>query len=45
VRNREGRVVEYLQALYQPGLYEYSMSMRRVSRDGNSLWATDSAMD
>jgi GntR family transcriptional regulator len=45
VRNREGRVVEYLQALYQPELYEYSMSMRRISRDGNALWATDSGMD
>ncbi|MBI0539498.1 GntR family transcriptional regulator [Roseomonas sp. KE2513] len=39
VRDESGRVVEYLQALYQPELYEYHMGMQRVLRSGRSLWA------
>ncbi len=41
VRDQEGRVVEYLQALYQPELYEYHLEMRRVSRAGRPGWATE----
>ncbi|MCR0982595.1 GntR family transcriptional regulator [Roseomonas pecuniae] len=39
VRDESGRVVEYIQALYQPELYEYQMDMQRVLRSGRSLWA------
>lgn len=38
VRDESGRVVEYIQALYQPELYEYQMDMQRVLRSGRSLW-------
>lgn len=39
VRDAKGRVVEYVQALYQPEVYEYHMGLRRVSRMGRSHWA------
>ncbi|WP_431282840.1 GntR family transcriptional regulator [Humitalea sp. 24SJ18S-53] len=42
VRDQHGRVVEYLQALYQPDLYEYQMGMRWVQRSGRSMWSTES---
>lgn len=41
VRDPADRVVEYIQALYRPELYEYHMGMRRVSRSGKSLWSTE----
>lgn len=39
VRDQNGRVVEYIQALYQPELYEYQMDMRRILRSGKPLWS------
>ena len=41
VRDPADRVIEYIQALYRPELYEYHMGMRRVSRSGRSLWCTE----
>ncbi len=41
VRDLNDRVIEYIEALYQPGLYEYHMAMRRVSRSGKSLWSAE----
>ena len=41
VRDPADRVIEYIQALYRPELYEYHMGMRRVSRSGKSLWSAD----
>ncbi len=41
VRDANDRVVEYIQALYRPELYEYSMGMKRVSRSGKSLWSAE----
>ena len=41
VRDPKDRVVEYIQALYRPELYEYQMGMRRVSRSGKSLWSPE----
>ncbi|MFT8244830.1 GntR family transcriptional regulator [Roseomonas sp. BN140053] len=41
VRDPKDRVVEYIQALYRPELYEYHMGMRRVSRSGKSLWSAE----
>ena len=41
VRDPQGRVVEFIQALYRPDLYEYHMGMRRVSRSGKSLWSAE----
>lgn len=41
VRDPHDRVIEYIQALYRPELYEYHMGMRRVSRAGLSLWSAE----
>lgn len=41
VRDPNERVIEYIQALYRPELYEYHMGMRRVSRSGRSLWSAE----
>lgn len=41
VRDPADRVVEYIQALYRPDMYEYHMGMRRVSRSGKSLWSAE----
>ncbi len=41
VRDSHGRVIEYIQALYRPELYEYHMGMRRVWRAGKSLWSAE----
>ena len=41
VRDADDRVVEYIQALYRPELYEYHMAMRRVSRSGTSVWSAE----
>ncbi len=41
VRDPNDRVIEYIQALYRPELYEYRMGMRRVSRSGRSLWLAE----
>lgn len=41
VRDDQDRVVEYVQALYRPELYEYHMGMRRVSRSGLSVWSAE----
>ena len=41
VRDPAERVIEYIQALYRPDLYEYQMTMRRVSRSGKSLWSAE----
>ena len=41
VRDPTDRVVEYIQALYRPDLYEYQMGMRRVSRSGRTLWSAE----
>ena len=41
VRDPGDRVIEYIQALYRPELYEYHMGMRRVSRSGKSLWSAE----
>ncbi len=41
VRDPQDRVVEYIQALYRPELYEYHMGMKRVSRSGKSVWSAE----
>ena len=43
VRDKNDRVVEYIQALYRPELYQYHMAMRRISRSGKSLWSAEPA--
>ena len=41
VRDPADRVVEYIQALYRPELYEYHMGMKRISRSGKSIWSAE----
>jgi GntR family transcriptional regulator len=41
VRDEKGRVVEYIEALYRPDLYEYEMSMLRVAGTESPVWAPD----
>jgi GntR family transcriptional regulator len=43
VRDQAKQVVEYIEALYRPDLYEYQMSMLRVAGTGSPIWAPDGA--
>jgi GntR family transcriptional regulator len=43
VRDEKGRVVEYIEALYRPDLYEYEMSMLRVAGTESPVWAPDAS--
>lgn len=38
VRDRDGRPVELLTALYRPDRYQHRMRMERVTTDGTALW-------
>lgn len=41
VRDQNNRVVEYIEALYRPDLYEYHMTLSRISDSETMVWAAD----
>lgn len=41
VQDQNKRPIEYLNALYRPDIYEYQMSMSRVTKSRSKLWTPD----
>lgn len=41
VHDHKKRIVEYIEALYRPDLYEYHMALGRQTEKGESVWTTE----
>jgi GntR family transcriptional regulator len=41
VQDEKNRPIEYLNAIYRPDIYEYQMSMSRITKSRSKLWAPD----